>query len=446
MVPIAATTTGYRKPVIPARALDFVLMAIIGLCIALLTTGNSAAQNTTLSTVLNAAAQDKAAGWAGTEISSSLGIELQKSDGRDGEEIDRDTGRFRTDLKLALRQPLGEAARFQAQLELRAEYLTNREARDMPDSSQTSYELERFYFQRYHSGKIIRWRFGRQEIDDLTGSAVDEVLDGIRVTVESETLQLDLSYTRQDWIQASTDDRSDEIYNTLAQLTFRPTRSTRWMPYLLHRDERDLVSGDDLSTATWLGIQGTVKLSPDWRYWLDAAMRDGKHIENNENLGGFEANIGLTWIRKGRFKPTYSIGFAHASNDYRQSGLHSNDFRANGYSRFRYLGEVLDPELANLQVLTLGIGAQSGKRWSGDFALHTYQQVKLENNIRGSDLAFEPDGNSKDLGWGLDVIVAWQRSDQLEFQAKAGILEPGSAFSNDAGTAWISALEVEYEF
>lgn len=417
----------------PDFSTQFFNAVAVSLCLALLT-------------AMNANAQDESTEWERTEISSTLDVELRQTDGQDDVQAERDTGRFRTDLTLELRQQFSEASRFVAQLELRAEYLTEDEIRNLPESDDLTYELERFYYQRFHAKKAVRWRLGRQNIDDLTGSAIDENLDGFRLTVEGDTLQLDLSFTRQDWIRGSSEDRDDEIYNALVQLTFRPTQSTRWMPFALYRKEYDLDSGNEDSRASWVGIQGVVRPSEAWRYWIHAATRDGTDTDDDESLGGVETNFGLSWSQQGRFKPVYTLGYARASSDYRQSGLHSNEFRINRKNRFQYLGEALDPELANLQVITLSMGIQPAKQWRGDIALHTYQQIDLEDNIRGSDLEFDPDGINKDIGTALDMILSYQRSKQLEILLKTGMFEPGSAFSSDRSAAWIAGLEIEYEF
>lgn len=382
------------------------------------------------------------------ELESSLTLELGERDGQDDDRLQRDTGFISTDLTLGLRQALGDTARVVAQLELTARYLSQSRLRESPEYNDTFYDLERLYVQQFLANRLFRWRLGRQNIDDLMNSAVDETLDGLRITLEKETLQLDLSFTRQNWIEASTEDRDDEIYNALAQFTYRPHGKTAWMPYLLFRDQRALNPGDATAENIWFGLQGVVRPSEQWRYWFSAASRDGDETDDDEqeSLGGFAVNLGVNWYQNGRFKPVYSLGFAHASGEYRQSGLHSNDFRPHGKNQFRYLGEALDPELANLQILTIGVGMQLAKQWRADAALHSYRQVKLEDNIRGSDLEFDPDGQNKDIGTGLDVVLSYKPLKQLDLLGTAGVFEPGSAFADTQSTAWLARLEIEYEF
>ncbi|MBX2879828.1 MAG: alginate export family protein [Granulosicoccus sp.] len=383
-----------------------------------------------------------------TKLESSLKFEYLQREGQDDDQLIRDTGRLRTDLTLQLEQQLSPTAEVVAQMQLRAQHLTEKELRNSPEFDDTSYDLERLYVQQYLANKLLRWRFGRQQIDGIVRSAIDEELDGLRLTIEREALQLDLSFTREDWIEASTAERTDEIYNALVQLSIRPTDKAQWMPYILYRDQEEFITGQDTDEALWYGLQGEVQPSDWFRYWVDLASREGDRLDSgeNESLGGFSASIGASWILDQQLNLVLTIGFAHASDEYRQSGLHSNNFRLNDKNRFRYLGEALDPELANIEIITLGLGAELGKKWRGDIALHTYQQVEPEDNIRGSDLEYEPAGIQQDLGSAADIILLYRASNQMDIQATAGYFLPGDAFTQAPDSVWIAGLELEYSF
>src|SRR6058998_1637039 len=44
------------------------------------------------------------------------------------------------------------------------------------------------------------------------------------------------------------------------------------------------------------------------------------------------------------------------NNQFRQSGLHTNETRFGGLSKFKIYGEALDPELSNIEIFTAGVG------------------------------------------------------------------------------------------
>jgi hypothetical protein len=75
-------------------------------------------------------------------------------------------------------------------------------------------------------------------------------------------------------------------------------------------------------------------------------------------------------------RPALTAAYAVGSGDdnpghrvdgaFRQTGLQENEARWTGITRFKYYGELLDPELNNLTVVTVGLGLRPTKRSSLD--------------------------------------------------------------------------------
>ena len=330
--------------------------------------------------------------------------------------------------------------------------------------------LERLYLQHENAADTRRWRLGRQKLDDSMGWFVDEELDGLRYTFERGITRLDLSFTRESWFEIGAEERDDIVYNGLAVYRIDASDDSRWLPYLLHRSERQFGGGDDAAETTWIGLQGLIRLNEGFRYWLNASARTGEaagDVEDNA-IGGVAIDLGVTrtFVDR-RFRPAVTVGFASASGDddesdgtddtFRQSGLHSNEFALNDRNRFRYLGEVVDPELTNLEVITLGLGLRFDERWSADLAWHNYRQIEESGDLRGTDLDYEPEDSFEDdaprsvfdddIGRALDLVIGYEASKRLEFLAVAGRFEPGDAFARERpDAAWLLRLEMEYDF
>lgn len=403
--------------------------------------------------------------FSSTKIGGSLELELQQAEGQDVAAEQgatsalpvRDSGRIGAELTLDLEHKFTDATEFVARLNMRSRQYSEDNLNN--DDEEFSFRLERFYLEQNFSDETYRWRLGRQSIDDAMNTIIDEDLDGVRFTLDRGDVEFDVSLSQQDLVEASSFDRANEIANVYVTLEFKPRKRTVWMPYVLYRDQLPFGQEPTQQTA-WYGLQGIVQPSNNWRYWLHAAAQDGEENSDDETrqLGGFMADIGLSLIIDNDYKPTLTFGFAHGSGGsnqtenrderFRQSGLHSNDFRLNNKNRFRYLGEVVDPEITNIQILTLGLGAEFGNQWEADLALHTYTQVELEtgNRLRGSDLEFETNGLSDDLGVAADFVVSFEPTSNLNLQATAGVFEPGEAFNANQEMAWIGSLELEYDF
>ncbi|MFK7858530.1 MAG: alginate export family protein [Granulosicoccus sp.] len=378
-------------------------------------------------------------------------MNLQYADEKDNDsELRRDTGEMEIQLTLELDQKFRFEQRLVAQLELNARRFTENTL-NTPDD-EFSYDLERLYFQ-WKPSNSFRLRTGRFNLDDPMESIVDEDLDGIQVIFEQDRIEFELSRTREDWFEASTAGRNDQITNTMGTVQFSSNKNSSWMPYILHRTT-DPVNGMLASEVTWLGLQGIVQPAHSpVRYWFHGSVQNGEETDDQEtmDLGGYALDIGFNWTANGQLPTTYTVGLARAtggsrSQRFRQSGLHSNDFALNGQNTFRYLGEVMDPELTNILILTLGAGADLGRHWSGDIALHHYQQVEVEDSLRGSDIEYDPLGESGDLGFGADLVVAYDPHKQFDFKGTAGMFAPGDAFDSNRDIAWVTRVELTYKF
>jgi hypothetical protein len=118
-------------------------------------------------------------------------------------------------------------------------------------------------------------------------------------------------------------------------------------------------------------------------YWLDTGFVYGRErlteFEDGENgnsvvqdvsehdVSGWAIDAGVDWFLPLRFEPRlyagYAFGSGSSANDgsktdhsYQQSDLQSNEAGLGGAERFSLYGVLLDPELSNLGVLTLGAG------------------------------------------------------------------------------------------
>jgi hypothetical protein len=130
---------------------------------------------------------------------------------------------------------------------------------------------------------------------------------------------------------------------------------------------------------------------------------------------------------------------------FRQTGWQRNNGNLGGVTSFRYYGEVVDPELSNLGISTLGIGTRLGRDASIDLVWHEYRQDVAEGFLRQSDLDEDPDGVHRDLGREIDWIAGLRNALGSDFELVLGWFEPGDAFP-DADAAWKVSLQWRYRF
>ncbi|HMS16564.1 MAG TPA: alginate export family protein, partial [Planctomycetota bacterium] len=219
-------------------------------------------------------------------------------------------------------------------------------------------------------------QIGRQDFDHGREWLMDDQIDGVRAWVNLDAVVAELSVSR---VLFDPDIEEADITNYLVGLHAAPLPDSNLFLYGLHRRGGDLVDLD----RTHVGASFEVEVS-DFEFWLDLGHSFGE--EDGVSTRGYGVDAMVMWAdRDSIVEPSIYVGFAFGSGErndpgerrhgFRQSGLHDNAMRLNGVTSFRYMGELVRPELSNLMVLTAGVGFRLFERTSIDFVWHHYRQV-----------------------------------------------------------------------
>jgi alginate production protein len=208
----------------------------------------------------------------------------------------------------------------------------------------------------------------------------------------------------------------------------------------------------------WLGLRasGEARFDSGHRliYRADAALLRGRETRtpfdatatgqlaagdsSTRRVRGRAWDLGAQWRLPGDARPTFSLNLARGSGgvadatqdrNFRQTGLQENKGRVAGVKRIRYYGELLDPELSNLQVATLGFGVRVLANSSAELMLHQYRQAVVSTRLTGSRLAQDPAGTNRDIGRELDLLFAVREFKHVELTLKLARFLPGAAFA-----------------
>jgi alginate production protein len=110
-------------------------------------------------------------------------------------------------------------------------------------------------------------------------------------------------------------------------------------------------------------------------------------------------------------------------------------------SAHKVFGEVLDPDLSNVNILTLGLGFRPASNASLDFVYHRYRLNKIAAEIHGWGLTAEMNQvdtrPSKNVGSELDIVLGLRNLfgvKRLGLDVRLGWFFPGDAFVTNVGT------------
>ncbi len=279
-------------------------------------------------------------------------------------------------------------------------------------------------------GDGLHLQVGRQDLDERREWLYDETVDGVRAYLELGRLSLEGSASVMPHALA---DDVEFAQNLIANATWRASEAWFLDAYVIDRRSRDL----DTFSPFHYGLRSYAKPDVGLAHWLELARVDG--LADGRRLRGYAIDGGVTYVADAPLEPSLTLGYALGSGDrspdgsdatFRQTGLQDNNGKWNGVTSFRYYGEVLDPELSNLQVATLGVGLRPWRQCSIDLVGHAYrQQFAVAQPLR-AQIDETTDGVHRDLGREIDLILGW-RARYVTAEVVAGLFDPGSAFAKD---------------
>lgn len=297
----------------------------------------------------------------------------------------------------------------------------------------------------------ISLELGRQDFDDGREWLMDENLDAARLWLNLDGSEVELSASRR----LFTDDPNlDEVKNYLAGWHTHPFTGLDTFVYAMTRRKDD----DSIYTSWrrhWYGLSAEYD-SGAFTGWLDAALLRGHESIVTESSHAMDGMF--MWAPSGiECHPSLYAGYAFGSGakwplanpedgNFHQSGINDNNDRLNGITSFRYLGELVRPELANMRVFTVG----GGVRWASDFSLdlvwHHYRQDVAAAHLFDSRLRLTPQGLSPQLGTEWDLILGFSAGRSVDMELVLAKFSPGEAFAATADDAWFLTFKAEYRF
>jgi alginate production protein len=213
--------------------------------------------------------------------------------------------------------------------------------------------------------------------------------------------------------------------------------------------------------ARWVGLRASgewrVEDGPRLAYWADTGFLSGReHVTafdeqddgsftagaaNARRVSGNAVDIGATGVLALPLRPSLTVGYARGSQGFRQTGLQENKARFGGVKRWQRYGELVQPELANLSVASVGAGVRVANNSSVELMAHRLRQVRPSDRVAGSRLSNDPQGANRALGRELNLLIAVRESKRVEFTFKASHFKPGAAFAPEQRSS-ARAIEV----
>ncbi|MDX1735519.1 MAG: alginate export family protein [Halioglobus sp.] len=286
---------------------------------------------------------------------------------------------------------------------------------------------------------------GRMDFDDRREWLYDQNLDGLRLFWKIGDLVAEASAT------TILSDGNLLEENTDNYTLYLSDARQNYAAYVVHRK----TSRPFEQNISHFGLRAFGEWPKNHDNWLEVAAIHGsrKDQDGKATLGGWAIDAGTTWRIGDHWYLTgawaYGTGDGDTNdgsdNNFRQTGLQDNNGKFGGVTSFRYYGELVDPELANLHIATLGLGYRFNKESSLDLVGHYYRQDEPARKLIDSDLDMKANGIDRELGWEVDAILGWRPSPTWDLELVYGWFKAGKAFE-DASDASVGKVHVRFRY
>ncbi len=288
----------------------------------------------------------------------------------------------------------------------------------------------------------VDFQAGRIDFDEKREWLYDQNLDGLRIFHFGRNLVTELSVSTT---LSSGSPRDKSATNTMLYVSNGNQRK-HLAAYIVHRDF-DLWLPEK---RTHVGVRAFGKWLPGSKSWLEISYMTGK--VGSFDAAGWGFDVGNTYKLDNGLNFTLGYAFGQGDNpmsvkdnSFRQTGLQDNNAKFAGVTSFKYYGELANPELVNLKVLTAGMAYRFPQPISIDLVGHYYRQDKLNRRWINTGIRKRPNGISRDLGWELDFILGWRTQASWDLEIVAAYFDPGGAFDN-ADSAFLGKIQFRYRF
>lgn len=313
-------------------------------------------------------------------------------------------------------------------------------------------ELEKAYLAFQPPGTGLEIWVGRSRFQDEREWLYDANLDGLRMFFTLKDIEFDVSVTRQTLWTADlfSTYKEDAVNNFHIYGKYDLSDDISVAGWWLRQDD---VSGAGDQNPEFFGLRSGGNLLDELKYWVELAHVRGN--EDGQRIRGYGFESGITYEFAYEARPYIVLSYAMGSGDgnpgdgvdhnFRQTGFQDNNGRSNGANQYKFYGELLEPNLSNMSIVSVGAGMWVEKTHTMEVIYHRYTQQRAANFLHDTNLKMDPLGIDKQLGYGVDFVYG-VNEDLPGWRIKviSSLFKPGRAFAPDASMAVFGGVELRW--
>ncbi len=186
----------------------------------------------------------------------------------------------------------------------------------------------------------------------------------------------------------------------------------------------------------WFGFRTYGNYRTNLNYWIDVGkiFTSDTYLNNTKQLiNGYALDLGSIY-KSDKFSLGLDLAYGSGgtnNNRYLQPKTSNNKTSILGNTRYRYYGEIVDPQLSNIQIYSIFAGSFLSQNTSIETAYHYYRQNEASIYLSNSRLQISPNGKNRDIGHGIDIIFGQNHNNKSGLQLVLSSFLGGNAFKKN---------------
>ncbi len=190
-----------------------------------------------------------------------------------------------------------------------------------------------------------------------------------------------------------------------------------------------------------LGIRGDASPIEALDIWGEFCYELGKYqldsMTDSENIRAFAFDAGMVYVFDVTWEPAVALSYTFASGDDGSDATNPLEGFFNPFFNYNYYGYAYSPYLSNIGIFNAQLSVLPSEDTTLILDFYYYNQAKdvamsmgNPNQDNGGVMAMT-DGQDKDLGMELDIILEYDYTEDVSTQFVTAWFKPGDAYETD---------------
>ncbi|MDP8236281.1 MAG: alginate export family protein, partial [Candidatus Erginobacter occultus] len=205
------------------------------------------------------------------------------------------------------------------------------------------------------------------------------------------------------------------------------------------RDGFDEEYGDDKSAPVAVGLRFDASPVEAFDIWGEFAFQFGKYQDSlmleEESIRAFGFDVGAVYVFDVTWEPAIALAYTFGSGDKGDDLDNPSEKMFDPLFNYNYYGYAYSPKLSNIGILNAQLSVIPSDAWALVLDFYYYSQAEERAMVMGNPdmdnggVTAATNGEEKNLGMELDVILEYDYTEDVNAQLVAGWFKPGDAYN-----------------